>query len=204
MYSLMSDASMNTNEVDRVGRVIERTLPSTRYLGCLMVDSCLRALPSREDENGNCFVFSVVNVLPSYASRGKMGHYLLLAFKGSTVYYFDSFGLPMTLYSPYLARYASECKRMGHRVISLPTRRLQATTSLVCGLYVLQAAYLIAKGGLERFKVHIRTRYTNNYSRNDRTVVRWSYCLFERVLPRCRLTFYSGGRPSAYICRGMP
>ena len=203
MYSLMSDASMNTDEVDRVGRLIEKTLPSTRYLGCLMVDSCLRALPNREDGGGTCFVFSVVNVLPSYAFRGKMGHYILLGFKGTTVYYFDSFGLPMALYSPYLAKYASECKRLGHRVISLPTRRLQASTSLVCGLYVLQAAYLIAKRGVEGFKVYIRTRYTNSYSMNDRTVVRWSYSQFGRALPQCRLTFCSRGRPSAYICRGM-
>ena len=204
MYSSMSDASMTTTEVDRVGRVIERTLPRTRYLGCLMVDSCLRALPNREDDSGNCLVFSVINVLPSYAFRGKMGHYLLLAFKGSTVYYFDSFALPMGLYSPYLARYASECKRLGYRVISLATRRLQATTSLVCGLYVLQAAYLIGKMGVKGFKDHIRTRYTNSYSTNDRTVVRWSYNQFPRALPQCRLTFYSGGRPSTYICRGMP
>ena len=173
---------MNGLEVDKVGKFIEEHVANVRYLGCHMVDDCHKLYPGGIGGTS----FGIINVLPSYSDPSDMGHYILLAHKGNRLLCFDSYGLSVRDYSPYLASYIDKCKGTGYKVIEV-RKRLQGSASLVCGLYCLYIGYIIAIHGLTGVYKIIRRRFSNTFSKNDRTVVSLCYSIFP--LPGCVRTF---------------
>ena len=173
---------MNGREVDRVGAYIEQTVSGVRYMGCFMADECGGVFPTQLGLTS----FGIINILPSYSPTSVMGHYVLLAHTGDTLVCFDSYGMDVGRYSPYIATYIRRCKSVGFRIISI-RRRLQGAGSLVCGLYCLLMAYILARYGVGGIYSTLRRRFTRSYSANDRAVVLLSYSLFP--LPGCVKTF---------------
>ena len=198
---------MNTVQVNKVGEYIASVCSrEVDFVGCIMVDKCDDVIPS--DDSRGRLTFAVVNILPSTTRRG-MGHYILLGYKGRDVYYFDSYGVPLHLYSSHLAKYKRDVEGRGCRIITLG-KRLQSDSSLVCGLYTLWCAYTLVRRGVRGLRDTITKVFTRDYIRNDRKIVSLAYTAFGSHLPSCARTFCerkymnksSYTRCISYICRG--
>lgn len=177
---------MNGEEVNKVGEDIERRIKGVNYLGCYLADECYRI----EARGGSKFSFAIINILSSKSPRSAMGHYILVGFIRNSLLYFDSYGLNINYYSFYLSNYIRHYKNKGYRIIRVG-RRLQGMGSLVCGLYSLYIAYILARYGVVGIDSHIRRKFTTNFARNDRIIVRLCYRIFKN-LPECIKTFCVG------------
>jgi hypothetical protein len=99
-----------------------------------------------------CFI---ANTDPSTAPGYHWVAFVVFASRPSIIYFFDSFGMPLTSYDDLY----KTCLNKGyfsdtHIVSSVNSRSLQGPASTVCGHYCILFLYLCARMSLERVSVH--------------------------------------------------
>ena len=107
--------------------------------------------------------FLIVNVVDN---PNIMGHWVLIFFRNSTVYFFDSFGKLPVFYDVRLRNYINSF--LSNKIV-VYAKPIQANDSLVCGAYCLYNAYYMTLG---RSVYNIKKKFKFTCKRlNDRLVV---------------------------------
>jgi hypothetical protein len=157
-----------------------------------------------------CYKFRsfIANTDPSTAPGYHWVAFVVFADRPSVIYFFDSFGMPLTAYDDLYRTCMSKGYFSDTRIVcSVNSRSLQGATSTVCGHYCILFLYLCARLSLETSRsrisaqhgfalsaVRVLTQITGGYAvaANDRDVA------VVRVLNELRKRWY-GRRTSSML-----
>ena len=127
----------------------------------------------RENFNVKKDVYYCVNTHDS--TDNDIGHWILVKLGPRSVVVFDSYGQPLTLYNDMFEIFFKKIKRL-KKIVYNVSMALQAYDSLICGLYVVLAAKILATKGVKKFKTFVRKILRGkNRQKNDRAVIKHFY-----------------------------
>ena len=155
------------------------------FLGCVNAEG-VKGL-ERVPESARGVYFVIANILQS-SDPETMGHWVFFGKLSGRLIYFDSFNIPPGSYSEVFGRLVTEYKDK-KRFLNI-SKRLQSSTSLVCGAYMLWLVSVLSSEGLEGTVHAIGTYFSEDRNSNDKKVLRYVYTHFR--LPDCRRVFCDG------------
>ena len=149
---------MNGHQIDNIINSLSEI--KHLFLGIYKNDTIPFELQSKR--NG----FFIVNTTVKIST---MGHWILYYIKDNCLYFFDSFGQPLSVYGLDIESFFDT---YNYDKIKVFNSALQDDMSYVCGAYTIYFAYMMGKN---HSTYYIKSRFSSNKKRNDSLVTKFIF-----------------------------